>query len=151
LIMVRLFRPLPMNFRHYLLLSIVLLVPIVARSASASYGVEEALRSSSYELGAAIDRPTLNQFYALRHDAPAWQLDRGDAQGMAQQFTRYIRAVLDEHGLSVRSYPFELFQERIFKGTPQALAEADVLASAIVLRMARSLSGGDPVPTSDPE
>lgn len=90
----------------------------------------------------------LADFYAKRNYHSAWQLQDDSAKKIVKDFIAFIQSTLDEHGLSDRGYPFNALEDNVTVGDEPALAKADVLASDIVLRLAKSLSGQDPVPVS---
>ncbi len=133
-----------------LLAALVLTEPLfaTARSTESSPEMQQAIESVSSQIGRGIDPSSLQKFYSLRHNAPAWQLDSQNAQTAARDFIQYMRSVLYEHGLTERYYPLALFEQKM---ASRDVLGADVVASHIVMKIARSLSGGDPVPTNDAE
>jgi murein L,D-transpeptidase YcbB/YkuD len=144
----------PIQLFLRLALVVVLALPVAGFAArgdkaSASPEMESAIREVSQQIGRGIDPQSLLAFYGTRGYAPAWQLDSANAQAAAGSFVTYMRAILFEHGLTDRFYPFALFEKKVNSRNPRDILEADIIASHIVLKIARSLSGGDPVPTSD--
>jgi murein L,D-transpeptidase YcbB/YkuD len=95
------------------------------------------------------DLALLREFYTQRNFAPAWHLNEKGAEDVVEGFITFVHTTLNEHGLNEKSYPFERLKQKVKEGTARANAEAEILATAMVLRMANTLSGQDPVPQSD--
>ncbi|MBI3420314.1 MAG: L,D-transpeptidase family protein [Proteobacteria bacterium] len=133
---------LPLPATLALLFTLLTFAPVSA----AAQGIEGAMRMAS-GYGNSQDQKNLQDFYALRRYTPAWQLEQAGPQG-TKDFVQYIRFLLHEHGLNDERYPLDLFQQQV---NARAVAEADVLASFIILKIAKSLSGQDPIPRSDPD
>ncbi len=139
-----------MSLRKYLIFALFILLPLAIPAwGNASASIERLLKSGSLRaVSAGLDAPLLNEFYVKRNYTPAWQLREGSAKATVKEFITFVRGTLDEHGLGDRGYPFAALEGKINISTDDALAEADIIASDIVLRMARSLSGQDPIPRS---
>lgn len=142
-----------MNLRKVLLLLFCLILPLAVpvwgnANSSQNSAIEKIVRGGAKGIGATIDTPLILEFYSKRNFTGAWQLHESNAKAMVKDFANFVHSTLDEHGLGDRGYPFHALQTKVDLGTEEALAEADVIASDIVLRMARSLSGQDPIPHS---
>ncbi|MDX1921890.1 MAG: L,D-transpeptidase family protein [Alphaproteobacteria bacterium] len=126
-----------------------LAVPVWGKaSASSNPAIEKLLKAGSKAIGATVDIALLSDFYGRRNYTTAWQLHESSAKTTVKEFAAFVHTTLEEHGLGDRGYPFHALEERVNIGTDEALAQADIIASDIVLRMARSLSGQDPIPRS---
>ena len=95
------------------------------------------------------DLMLLKEFYQLRKYAPAWQLRDSGISSVVKEFISFMRAMLNAHGLNESAYPFDRLEETLKEANEDALAKADILASEMVLRMARTLSGQDATPQAD--
>lgn len=100
-------------------------------------------------IGLPLNDALLSEFYKGRGFLPAWQLHESGSENVVKDFISFVRDVLNEHGLSDRNYPFSNLEKLVHVRDDNSLASADVIASDIVLRLARSLSGGDPSPQSE--
>ncbi|MBY0429067.1 MAG: L,D-transpeptidase family protein [Alphaproteobacteria bacterium] len=139
-----------MNIRKALVLILFVLLPLALPAwGNANASLERLLKSGSLKnVSQNLDVKLLNEFYAKRSYTPAWQLRQEDAQTTVKEFISFVRSTLDEHGLGDHDYPFGALEGKVKTATDDTLAEADIIASDIVLRMARSLSGQDPIPQS---
>lgn len=139
-----------MIYRKLLILALIMLLPIACPAwGKDNASIERILKSSSIKsISQTLDTRLLNEFYAKRNYTPAWQLHEDSAKTTVKEFISFIRTTLDEHGLGDRNYAFAALEAKVKSSGDDALAEADIIASDIVLRMARSLSGQDPTPQS---
>ncbi len=143
-----------MFFRKALMVVLFLLLPATISglgkaAVHADTSIEPYLKSGTLRnISSNLDVSLLNEFYNKRHYTPAWQLHEENARTTVKDFIAFVHATLDEHGLGDKGYPFTLLEDKIKSDDDHALAQADILASSIVLRLAKSLSGQDPVPTS---
>lgn len=141
----------PMFLRVFIALCCVfslLASPLPAR-ADARAHVERFVKSNaSAAAGVSLDNVLVAEFYAKRNYMPAWQLHESGAREIVKDFVAFIRSFLNDHGLSERSYSFHALEKAVAAGGDEAVARADIIASNIVLRLARSLSGQDPAPQS---
>lgn len=135
----------------FIFLSLFILVGIPALgtgSTPADHPIERYLTHDSRSISANLDVNLLKDFYSKRNYKPAWQLHEDNAKKTVSDFIDFIRDKLSEHGLGERSYPFNVLQAKVATGSEENLVQADIIASDIVLRIARSLSGQDPIPRS---
>src|SRR5262249_369830 len=95
------------------------------------------------------DLMLLKDFYQRRRYAPAWQLQDSGIESVVKEFISFMRATLETHGLNENAYPFNQLLATLKEGGADAIEKGDVIASAMVLRMARTLSGQDSIPQSD--
>ena len=139
-----------MNVRNYLIFALFIILPLALPAwGNTSTSIEHLLKSGSLRsISQNLDAKLLNEFYSKRNFTAAWQLHKEDAQTTVKEFIAFVRSTLDEHGLGDRGYPFGALEGKVKSGSDDTLAEADIIASDIVLRMARSLSGQDPIPQS---
>lgn len=111
--------------------------------------IEQAIRNASSDQKiTAADIPEVKSFYELRRFEPAWRLGDASTRNTVQDFITYIRNMLYDHGLNEKNYSFGLFESKLAANTPESLAEADMVATSIVMRLAQSLGGNSAVPSS---
>lgn len=126
-----------------LLTLLMLILPLQARA----FDLQKIIASgTSKTLGVTVNDKALRVFYEKRKFAPAWDLQETNAPEVIKEFTNFVRETLTEHGLSENNYPFAALDKAV---ADKKLHETDLIASAIVLRLATSLGGQDPVPQSD--
>jgi L,D-transpeptidase YcbB len=132
------------------LLAVLILPPVLLLAQNNGNGAasEISIILNSHNLPIGREEKNITAFYAARSYASAWQMENTRGTNAVREFVQYIEGVLHEHGLNKENYPLQLFETKASQGS---YAEADILATFLVLKIARSLSGGDPVPQDDPE
>jgi murein L,D-transpeptidase YcbB/YkuD len=137
---------------NYLIILILLFGPILylrAEESSPASVLERILRNPSRGFTVSNDA-VIKAFYEKRKNEPAWRLGENNARSTVKDFIGFIRATLNDHGLSDKRYPFALLQAKVEQQPQQGdnLLQADIIATDIVMRLAHSLAGEDASPQS---